>query len=338
MPLSRKYIAIALLTCLLTFSVAAPAQNKRGAQGKETNAANLPAVLWREPTDITARNLLYGPGGEGGQPSKGRFTFIEEDLNGSNPKFYVEDERGERWAVKLGQEARPETVATRLVWAVGYFADVDYYLPELRVENMEKLKRGHQPVSADGTVRGARLKRHPKGQKQVGNWSWCDIPFVGTREMNGLKVIMARINNWDLKEDNNKIYDERGTERRYVVSDLGASFGKTGDRFSRSKGDLADYLGSKFIERVTPEAVDFFLHSRPPFFMRPDAHYYRERARIEQIVKQIPRADARWIGSLLGQLSASQIGDAFRAGGYGPEEVKSFTLKVQERIAEPNNL
>ena len=35
-----------------------------------------------------------------------------------------------KWRVKLGVEARPETVASRLVWAVGYYANEDYFLPE----------------------------------------------------------------------------------------------------------------------------------------------------------------------------------------------------------------
>ena len=337
MPLTIRYIVIAFLTSILAFSPDVLAQNKKGTRKRGTDAADLPTVLWRDPGDMAARNLFDGPGGEEGRP-QGKFTFIEEDLNGSNPKFYVRDERGRRWTVKLGEEARPETAATRLLWAVGYSTDVDYYLPELRVENMKGISRGREFVSADGTVRGARLKLHPAGQKDVGSWSWFDNPFAGTRELNGLRALMALVNNWDLKEDNNKIYEERGAERRYVVSDLGASFGKTGSVVSRSKGDPADYSESKFIERVTPEFVDFHMHSRPPFIMRADARYYRERTRMEQVVEHIPRADARWIGGLLSQLSEEQIEDAFRAAGYGPEEVKGFTQELRQRIAKLSNI
>ena len=35
-----------------------------------------------------------------------------------NPKFNVVDEDGVKWGVKFGNEAKPETAATRLVWAV----------------------------------------------------------------------------------------------------------------------------------------------------------------------------------------------------------------------------
>src|SRR5215510_3864174 len=76
--------------------------------------ANNAAVLWRQPSDIRTRNLLYGPGGQSGQP-RAPFTFVKEDLDGSSPKFVVKDARGVQWKVKLGDEAKPETAATRLL-------------------------------------------------------------------------------------------------------------------------------------------------------------------------------------------------------------------------------
>ena len=62
-----------------------------------------PAVLWRQPNDITTRNLYYGRGGKAHEP-RGAFTFVKEDLKGSNPKFDAVDESGVKWKVKLGDE------------------------------------------------------------------------------------------------------------------------------------------------------------------------------------------------------------------------------------------
>src|SRR5215472_6343470 len=67
-----------------------------------------PAVLWSDPSDLASRDLFYGPGGAAHQPH-GHVTFVEEDLDGSNPKFVVRDQDGVKWKVKLGLEARPET-------------------------------------------------------------------------------------------------------------------------------------------------------------------------------------------------------------------------------------
>ena len=73
---------------------------------------------------------------------------------------------------------------------------------------------------------------------------------------------MALINNWDLKEINNAIYDEKGEGPRYVVSDLGATFGETGNTVTRSKSNPDDYAESKFIQKVKAEHVDFVLSSQ----------------------------------------------------------------------------
>src|SRR5262249_13225737 len=81
-------------------------------------------VLWRQPDDISSRDLFWGPGGKEHAPH-GRFTFQKEDSAGSSPKFDVVDQDGVRWRVKLGPEARPETAASRLLWAVGYFTNED---------------------------------------------------------------------------------------------------------------------------------------------------------------------------------------------------------------------
>ena len=125
---------------------------------------------------------------------------------------------------------------------------------------------------------------------------------------------------------------------KYGVSDLGASFGRTGNSFTRSKGVMKDYSETKFIDKVTPTYVDFVMHSRPsssPFFLFIN---YRFRTRMESVVKRIPIADVRWIGNQLGQLSIEQIRDSFRAAGFSPREVNGYTRVVMERIADLKKL
>jgi len=301
-------------------------------------AANAPAAvagLWQDRGDITSLNLLDGPGGKEHRPA-GKFTFVKEDKQGGSPKFEIVDEQGVHWKAKLGTEAQSETVATRLVWAAGYFTDQDYYLPELRVEKMPKLSRGREFISEDGMVRGVRLERSVQSQKKNGNWSWFKNPFVGTKELSGLKIMMALINNWDLKEVNNVIYDRKGEGARYVVSDLGATFGETGSAITRSKNNSGDYIDSKFIDKVTPEHVDFVLNSRPFVLSAVNPRYYASRTHMEDIVKEIPVADAKWLGKLLEPLSDEQLRDCFRAAGYSPADVEGYAAMVKERIRDLN--
>ena len=332
----RKLQVVSLLA-LLSLCVPVLAQGAEGKKEKKA-AVHAPPVLWRDPGDIASRDLRYGPGSPERMP-QGRLTFVEEDLDGVNPKFDVRDEAGVIWRVKPGAEAKAETAATRLLWAMGYFADEDYFLPEIRVERMpKKLQRGQEFVSKDGVVKDARLERRPKDRKKLGVWSWSDNPFEGTRQLNGLRVMMALMNNWDLKKENNAIYLEGG-EKRYLVSDVGATFGRSGNTFRRSKSNVAQYSDSKFVRESDPkEGVDFHMASKPhPLNAVIFPHWFELRKR-EKVVKNIPRADALWIGGLLSRLSTKQIRDCFEASGYSPEEADGFTQAVQERIQELNSL
>jgi hypothetical protein len=328
-PMNRRYKLLTASSIPLALGFLLPV-----FAGEATRIS--PSALWQD-RDIRSLNLIYGSGGKEHQPA-GRFTFVKEDTGGTSPKFEIVDEQGVHWKAKLGEETQSETAATRLVWAAGYFTDEDYYMPKLRVQKLPKLERGRQYVSAGGVVRGVRLERVIKGRKKNGDWSWFKNPLAGTKELNGLRVMMALMNNWDLKEVNNVIYEKQGEQPRYVISDLGATFGRTGNTLSRSKSNLADYRKTKFIKNVEGQQVDFHLSSRPFLPIAVNVPYYVERTNMQDIVKDIPRAHAKWLGRLLGQLSAGQIRDCFRAAGYSRSEVEGFAKVVQLRIAALNKL
>ena len=327
--MKHKLVNTSCILSALAFSVPAAAYQAPAGQDSGT------AALWRDRGDMASLNLLYGAGSKERQPA-GTFTFVKEDKQGTAPKFEIVDAQGVHWKAKLGEETKSETAASRLVWAAGYFTDEDYYLAEMRVEKMPKLDRGRKFVSDDGVVRGVRLERIITGQKKNGNWSWFKNPFVGTKEMNGLRIMMALINNWDLKEINNAVCNQPGEGARFVVSDLGATFGETGNPAVRSKSNPDDYSDSHFIQKVTPEHVDFYLSSRPLFITAIDVSNYATRTHMQDIVKEIPVADAKWLGKLLESLTDEQIRDCFRAAGYSPEDVEANAATVKERIRNLN--
>ena len=304
------------------------------------------AVLWRNSTDFGSLNLLYGSSGAGHQP-RGPFTFVQEDLEGSNPKLDIRDQDGVKWKVKLGAEARPEVAASRLVWAAGYYTTEDYFLDKLTVQDLpHHLHRGQDLIGPDGVFHNVRLKRPPKGQEKLGTWQWGSNPFVGTREFNGLRVLMALINNWDLKDSNNAVYQEKrdgrseGLDQTYLISDLGASFGTTGFRMSLegSRGNLEAYRHSKFVSNLTEGYVDFGAPGRPTLIETLNLPVFLHRIDLRWIGRHISRDDAKWMGQVLAQLSAEQVRDAFRAAGYSAREVNDFAAVVQGRIAELNAL
>ncbi len=338
MAMRQTRITLGAFLCLLLFCVAPISAQKHPRKKAPANSSGLPEIIWRDTGSVASLDLIYGAGGKEHAPNpSGKYRFIKEDMQGTSPKFDVEDARGVRWKVKLGHESQSETAATRLLWAAGYFVDEDFYVPKLKVTGLPKLQRGGDFVSPDGTVRRARLERHLKGVKKLGSWDWFENPFVDTRELNGLRVMMALLNNWDLNAYNNAIY-EASHERRYLVNDVGATFGKTGDNFSRTKGVLSDYAGSKFIETVGPDSVDFVMHSRPFALSAVNFRNYRKRTEMEEIAKHVPRSDAKWLGQRLAQLSDKQIRDCFHAAGYAPQEIDGYAKVVEKRIAELNAL
>ena len=335
------------LIAVTVMSLPAIGAHKKSApkidSAEKTKVDQAPAVLWSEPADMSTRNLYYGPGGEEHQPH-GPFTFEKEDVKGSSPKFVVRDRDGVKWKVKLGPEAQPEIPANRLVWAIGYFANEDYLIPVLRVENMPaQLERGQKLVSPDGSMVNARLKRYLEGEKKAENWQWKQNPFVGTREFNGLRVMMALVNNWDLKDINNGVFAEKapdGLKRVFMVSDLGSTFATAGRDWPlvKAKGNFDEYNGSRFIRQTTAETVDFEVPARPSFFIGVVPKEYFYRLKLRWIGRNIPRADARWVGQLLAHLSPEQIRDAFRAAGYGPGDVEGFAKVIEHRIAQLQDL
>ena len=312
-----------------------------GTSGAAETIANFAKSLWREPVDISSKNLYYGIGGEENQP-RAPYTFVEEDLGGSTPKFDVVDGNGTKWKAKLGIESQSEVAASRFVWAAGYNTPIEYLVPKMQVAGLSLHRNkelGKELIGPDGTVLNVRLKREEKGMKKAGIWSWDSNPFSNSRELNGLKTLMALINNWDLKDVNNAVYNKPG-EQIYMVSDLGASFGPAGRGWpqSRAKDDVSFYEESQFIQSTSPNTVDFGTPGRPrwEYAVSPLAFY--KRVQMQSITKKVPRADARWLGELLGRLSQDQIRDAFRAAGYQAFQVQAFTVAMQSRIDQLKGL
>ena len=326
-----------ILTIVLTagFSSLAYAQKKP----KAAVPTGTP-IAWRDPGDISARDLRFGPGSAELAP-QAPFTFISESKVGASPKFKVKDARGVTWSVKMGPEAQAETVATRLVWAMGYFADEAYHFDRIEVQNLPRLSRG-QEFQSGNAVRDVRMEPRRADVKRGAIWDWLENPFVGQREFNGLKVLMVLVAKYDTRLDNNQIYyaknPETGVmEARYVVTDIGATLGKVGGLGGkRSKNVLEDFRSSKFIETVEGGMVNFDYHTKPKgaggFASMFNPGYGKRQANKEKAMRSLPVEDVRWIGARLALLSDEQLRDAFRAAHYDNATMEGYVSVLRERI------
>lgn len=287
---------------LLTFS-AVSAQKK--ANGK--------AVMW-EASNISQKDLFYGPGGREMLPDLRKVTFLEEEKGGYNKKYRIKDAKGRVWVAKIGREAQSETAAVRLMWALGYKTEINYH-----VQNIT--------IPGKGTFDDVRLEARPANVERLDEWSWESNPFLNTKELQGLRIMMVFLTNWDVGDFQNKVLEVKGrhgTELHYVISDLGATFGRFGNnnlpliyRFGRQIGKPNDYIRAKLVREVENGEVILAYKGKNRF-----------------IFDDIRVQDAAWLSNLLNQLGDKQIRDAFRAAHYSPQEITIFTLAVKNRIAE----
>src|SRR5436190_2179708 len=91
-------------------------------------------LLWRDPGPIGRRDLYWGEGSKAHAP-RPPFTFVEENTSGNRPKLVVKDAAGVEWTAKFApkdpllNEVHAEIAATRIMWALGFFADENYFVP-----------------------------------------------------------------------------------------------------------------------------------------------------------------------------------------------------------------
>lgn len=297
---------------LLIFALLATGQEK---QKKEKETPIGTPVLWQEPSDIASRNLYLGPGGEAMKPTLSKVTLIEDKESAGSAKFRVRDGSGREWLVKAGGEAQAEVAASRIVWAVGYLTDISYLAASVEIEGK-------------GTFQNARFEARPKGVKRLDEWLWDDNAFSGTKELQGLKVLLALLDNWNLKNENNKILyvrddEARASELRYIVSDFDTKFDKSGvsPGLWHSTPEKRTAAKTRFIDNVKDNIVDFGYGGK-----------HKDR------LAGITVAQAKWIGVLLARLSNQQLRDAFRAGNCGADEVQFLEKTVRARIDELGSL
>ena len=323
MSIHKRFRSLFAPALIFTLAISSTASAQKNVRDKKELMPEGTPVLWQDPGDISARNLLEGPGGA--KPDVSNLIHLKDEVGGYSVKYRVRDAAGRTWVAKAGSEARPETAATRLVWAVGYATEQNFLAPCVHIKGATAPHKKVDRCEGDGFA-NVRFEARPENMKRLAEWGWHDNPFSGTREFKGLIVMQALVNNWDIKDTNNKIVYVPGEggakgELRYIISDLGATFGKTGDLMSRSRNEPEKFVRTRFVKGVEGDRVTF--------------HYGGKNGRL---FEAITVEDAKWIGGLLSKLSGEQIADAFRAANYSAEEVRMLTDAVRARVSELNNL
>jgi hypothetical protein len=280
-------------------------------------------ALWREPSDLPAKDLFAGPGGVELAPASDRsYEFVAHKTTGTQRGYDVRDASGRVWSVKLGVEAQAEVVSSRVLWAIGYHQPPTYFVGSWTLSG-GAASAGPQAVS--------RFRHDPDGTSVVGDWSWYKNPFADERPFKGLIVANLILNNWDFKTANNKIYEvaegKGEVRRRYVVRDLGASLGLAKQsafwkffgipNSQGTKNDIDGFESQPFIERVDGDRITFAY-----------------RGVNTALVRSVSIGDVQWACALLAKIADAQWHEAFRAGGYPLLARERYIKKMKAKIAE----
>jgi len=288
--------------------------------------------IWREPAAADLEDLRYGPGGPELVPVP-PFRFVEEHFAGSQPCVAVRDGRNRLWRVKWGGEARPESFAVRLAFALGYFAEVTHYVTHGRIEGADGLRRARDQVADDGTFRDGRFELEDRTVRMLFNehsWQWHDNPFLGTPQLSGLKIVVMLLSNWDTKDrrdvsrgSNTAVFEvpvsPREREARYLITDWGGAMGKWGTNVvSRGRWDPEGFeqQTAQFVTGVADGFVSFGYQGQ----------------RTAEIARGITVGDAAWFYGYARRLREPALCQGLLACGATGEEAARFARAIRERI------
>ena len=290
--------------------------------------------IWHEPDMSVPADLRFGPGGPEGAPSP-PFRFVEEHSSGSQPCVAVRDSRSRLWRVKWGHEARPESFAVRLAWACGYFAEVTHYLAEGTIDAASSLTRARDCLDDQGHFTDARFELEDPSVRMLfdeHSWAWDDNPFVGSRELSGLKIVNMLLSNWDTKDrrdvsrgSNTAIFEHPvsrwSREARYLITDWGGAMGKWGATIvSRGRWDPEGFTAQtpSFVTGVKDGYVNFGYQGQ----------------RTAEITRDITVEQVEWFYRYASRLTNEALRAGLRASGATEEDAAVFADALRARIAQ----
>ncbi len=292
-------------------------------------AAEMPRVLWHDPGDV-AKIDLGGDAGTGIPAPRPPFTFIKEDLSGTQTKVLVKDGTGRTWDIKFGFEVKPECFTWRIPVAVGYYVEPSYFVASGTIAAIGRITRKSASLQLDGRFKDGRFQiRDATLFKYLNNqtWNWASNPFVGTPELKGLEILIMLASNWDNKdgtsgrgEANTGIFDRAGHQLLYAFTDWGSGMGRWGDKTGQTDWTCPDYTQQTagFVKGVVNGQVTFSYQG----------HHN------DDFKNGIRPSDVAWLMKYLGQLTELQVRSALRASGANRTEETCFARAIRARIEQ----
>jgi hypothetical protein len=248
---------ILILFLLLVGGVCAAEKDKHFISGGEREKYLKRAQVWHQ-VDIPSMDIMAGPQSDFAVPfdSEVTCTFEEpkEKPTGVNPKFNCRTESGQSLRVKYGSpEVYSEVAATRLFWALGFYAD-EMYPVRLKCLNCppSPVDPKKDDERATRIIEDAVIERKFPGivleTKTDEGVNWKEFEKIdekeggaSRRDRDALKLLATFVQDADTKPDNQRLacyqqdYRNAGgsgeafcTKPVVMIQDLGSTFGSGG--------------------------------------------------------------------------------------------------------------
>lgn len=234
------------------------------------------AHVWK-PTEVARMNILQGAENEVSVPFDAtiecEYVQPKSELKGVIPKFLCKTASGHTLRVKYGSENKEiysEVAATRLFWALGFYAD-DVYPVQVKCLNCPEKPFQAEPDAPRGTYiyKDAIIEREFPGtvieEKEDQGWTWKELETISSEDrgapkahVDALKLLAVFVQDADTKPDNQRLAcfqdqyidpdgDGKGSCKQPVamIQDLGATFGSGFAALHISKMDLAAWKKKK---------------------------------------------------------------------------------------------
>lgn len=284
-------------------------------------------LLWRDPGAVESIDFVR-PAGGAACPSP-PFTFVEELFSGMSAKVLVRDARGVAWQVKGGPEARADAFSTRLVGALGYYAEAICFLAEGRIEGVRApLRRASGFMQPGGGFTYAGFERRDpelRFREDLG-WRWDRNPFQGTRELAGLRLLAVLLSNWDNKDARNRWQGsntgvlESKDRWIYFVTDWGQTLGAWRGLLLGSPWNCTEFARqtAKFVQGVSNGRIRFGFRGQ----------------HTAGFSDNLTQGDMQWLMQWLGRITAAQIQAGLAASGATQDEQRCLAAALRSRIEQ----
>jgi hypothetical protein len=226
--------------------------------------------------------------------------------------------------VKFGDEAQAETLASRIAWAAGYPVRASYFLAQGHIDGAAPSRRTAKFIEPNGNFRQARFQKFD-------NESFHEVPggrldlqdrSVNLTHLNGLRLTLLLVSNWDVKAANTAVFDIGG-QQYATVADWGASLGDPGS---------PDAAKRKWNCPAFAARTEHWIDGVENGYIQFNYDQYAAR-HVNAISANIRVEDAKWWLQRMKHLSDAQLRAALAASGATAEEASCFAATLRKRLS-----